>query len=594
VTATIDAPDADRSERVDDSSRHVAAPEHPDGTEAPSRRVRVDAATRWDMRARVVAMLGIVVVAFHYSIGTLVRSASVDSPLAYLGLVPLIALAIGAARARPRVGEPEVHDRYLDRILGLPLVGVSVLAMFVLPSRMSTFFWLWRIDLLILPFFVAGTVILLFGTRFAIRTRAALAFLFVAWPVPFRMLLARWLDGFTSMSVRAVGRVVALVPLASVDRTVEGGFRIGGPAGSFQVVVASACSGANGLLGFLLIAGAVMLVSTGPKLRKAAWLALGAVVVWVFNVGRIMLIFLSGRLWGETVAIDGFHPYVGLVTFSLATLLMVWLLPRFGIQLGRGGPGATSPAAPSVRRAVPRWRALALGLTGVAVLTAYPNGDLKKVDPVASALGAPRVVPFSQVANHVEGYRTRPVDHFGWATRFFCEDADWTRYEMSGRGTAQLGGDFNVTADVVTTTELDSFSDFGVEACYRFHGYDVENLREVDLGRGQVGTILSWKDAASPVRWTALYWYWPVAGGTTQRYQRVVLLLDSSASGRVWAPTIKSGDLTSTVGLGIDQTLRGSGGATSTVSSKRDGELRNFLVAFGRDIVSSSTPRAGD
>jgi exosortase/archaeosortase family protein len=550
-------------------------------------------ATRWDFRSRVVVMVGIVLVAFHYSLWTLVRSASADSPLAYLGLVPLIAFAVGAALARPRVSEPEVHDRYLDRIIGIPLVLVSALAVFVLPSRMSTFFWLWRIDLLILPFFVAGVVALLFGTRFLLRTRAAVAFLFIAWPVPFKMLLTRWLDGFTSLSVSAVGRVVAVVPLATPDRSIEGGFTIGGPAGGFKVVVASACSGANGLLGFLLISSAVMLVATGSRRRKLAWIAVGSAVVWVFNVGRIMLIFLSGRLWGQTVAIDGFHPYVGLVTFSIATLVMVWLLPRFGIQLGRGGPGSTRPVGPSVRRAVPHWRMSATLLLGLAVLCAYPDGDLRKVDPVASALGAPKVLPFDSVVDHVPGYDTERVDNFSWATRFFGEGSDWTRYQMTGSGTAELGGDLPVTADVVTTTDLNVFNDFGVEECYKFHGYDVEGRQEVDLGRGQVGTMLSWEDssAASPARYTALFWYWPIAGGAVQRYQRIVLLLITSAGGTVRAPAITASGITAKVGIGIDESLHQDGG--NSAASRRDREFRDFLVAFGRSVVRSSTPAKG-
>ena len=43
------------------------------------------------------------------------------------------------------------------------------------------------------------------------------------------------------------------------------------------------------------------------------------------NVGRILFIFFAGNLWGESVAVDGLHPYLGLVTFNLGVVVM--LLP---------------------------------------------------------------------------------------------------------------------------------------------------------------------------------------------------------------------------------------------------------------------------
>ena len=219
--------------------------------------------------ARLLFLVGVTALAFRYSLVTVLRSLGVDSPLAYLGLVPFIALGLGVALARPLADEPEVHDRYLDRILGVPLVATTLLVLVVMPTQMSTFFWMWRIDLLALPIFVAAAVVWLFGTRMLLRLAPAVVFLLAAWPVPFRMLLARFLDGFTALSASALERVVTVVPIAHAVSSLEGGFEVPAPSGSFQVVVATECSGANGLLGFLLIAGGLMLVARAPG--GASW-----------------------------------------------------------------------------------------------------------------------------------------------------------------------------------------------------------------------------------------------------------------------------------------------------------------------------------
>jgi exosortase/archaeosortase family protein len=540
---------------------------------------------------RLAFLVAITAIAFRYSLTTLLQSLSVDSPLAYLGLVPFLALALGVLLARPRSDEPEVHDRLLDRIVGLPLIAVSLLVLIVLPAQMSTFFWLYRIDLLALPLFVAGAVVWLFGSRTLFRVFPAVLLLLVAWPVPFRMALARFLDGFTSLATGVVTDIVKVIPLASPLPNVEAGFQVPTPSGSFKVVVATECSGANGLLGFLLIAGVLMILANGSWRRKLAWLAAGSAVVWVFNLFRILSIFAVGRLWGERVAIDGFHPYVGLVSFSIATLVAVWFLPLFGIHFG-GGRRSGADLADSVERAVPRPWFAAAGLVVVALVAGVFNSDLRSVNPVASALGAPRVIPFGSLPEPAPGFDSQIIDHFDWAARFFGDDSNWIRYQLTGGGTATLGSDLPVTVDVVTTTQLELFNDFGVEACYRFHGYDVEGVEQVDLGRGQIGSMLSWHDPVSPIRWTALYWYWPVAGGTgsAQRYQRVVLLLNSSTRARVWSPSTPRRPTTA-VGMSLDQALEGKSGAPQL--NARDQQLRSFLRALGREVVASSAPEGG-
>lgn len=541
--------------------------------------VRVDDGTR-HLAARVVVVLAAVVGAYHYSLLTLVRALGVDSPLAYLGLIPFVAAALCFATARPGPHEPEVHDRYLDRIIGIPLVVVPVLVLLVLPAQLSTYFWIWRIDLLTLPLFAAGTVALVFGTRTLVRIRLGLLWLFAAWPVPYQYGLQHGLEPFTNLTVRTLRRVTDVVSLAAFEPGREGAFTVSGPGESFTVVVASACSGANSLVGFLLVGGATAMLSRGSRRAKVVWLAVGAALVWALNVVRILLIFLVGGWWGERTAIDVFHPYIGLVFFSVAVTTMMLTSSRFGVELGRGRVERPSLAA-SVERGAPRWMAAGAVLLVVASLAGSLDAQLKVVDPVAGALGAPRLGSFADTAVEMNGFRGEVIDRFEWTERFFGSDSDWTRYEFDGPGTTELAATIPIIADVVTTSDVQTFNDFGVEACYKFHGYDVQGDRRVDLGNGVTGSLLVWKDPASPITWTTVYWHWPVSTDDGVRYQRIVLMFNSSTGAKVAAPA-PSKHLASTLGIGIDAVLNDVDAGRVDGADQR---TQLFMVSFAQQMV---------
>jgi hypothetical protein len=139
----------------------------------------------WAVALRVSLVLACCLLAYHETLGTLLGSYSPARPLSYLGWVPVLAVLAAAARALAGDRGPEIHDRYLDYIVGLPLLATALAAMVLLPARLSVYFWYWRLDLLALPLFCAGSISLVFGVRALWRFRGAILLLFVAWPLPF-------------------------------------------------------------------------------------------------------------------------------------------------------------------------------------------------------------------------------------------------------------------------------------------------------------------------------------------------------------------------------------------------------------------------
>lgn len=536
--------------------------------------------------ARTVLAVALVLVCYSASLWTLLRGIGVDTPLAHLGLVPLVATGLIFALARPRPGEPDIHDRHVDRIVGVPLIATAISCLVLLPPRMSTLYWLWRIDLLTLPLFVAGVIALLFGTRMLWRVRAGVLFLLLAWPVPFRWMVSTALDPLTENTAKAVGVALKVLPFATPVVGDSVAFTIPHAAGDFQVQVASACSGANSLLGFLLVAGALSVVLRGTRSAKLAWLAAGAGLVLVLNVVRILLIIGVGRYLGETASIDVLHPYVGLVSFSVGVLAMVLLSGRFGLELPqRRGPDRTA----AVLAAVPHVSVvLVVALVAVSILGGTFDRRLTQYDPISSSVGTPRLATFSKVATRTPGFFAEPVASLNEGKRFFGEDSSWIRYSYAGLGVDGLRSNVPVLADVINSSDLQSFSDFGIEACYRFHGYGPQGVRRVDLGNGVAGTVLGWTETTQGLRWTGVYWIWPIRAGTAVRYERVVMMLSDSRSARIEAPEVTS-DTAADFAIRTEELVRGG---ASTSMDQREQDRRAFLVEFSRRVIASSTERA--
>lgn len=546
------------------------------------------AGLRRSIGLRTVAALLAVLVCYHTSLWTLLRGITVDTPLAYLGLVPLMAAGVGWYLARPAPGEPPIHDRHLDLIIGVPLLVVALAALSVLPPRLGTMYWLWRIDLLTFPLFVAGVVAILFGARMLWRTKAAVLLLFLAWPIPFRGLVTRLLEPLAESTARGVTLLMRLAPLA---------VPVGGDGVTFEVAhgdaflvtIASACSGANGLLGFLLIGSALALVMSGPRWRKGLWLATGLALVWVLNVARIVAILAVGRLFGERTAIDVLHPFVGILTFNVAALVMLANVRRFGLSPRvRVGDRATV-----VARAVPRAGAALAVVVALSLVGGWYNHQLLRYDPIASSVGTTSLLPFKFGGIEVPGGRAQAKSHFEHGKRFFGESSTWVRYAYRYTGEGPLRTNVPVLVDVVNTDDLQSFSDFGIEACYRFHGFATSQVTTVDLGHGIQGNLLRWTDSDTDIDWVSLYWIWPVRQGDVTRFERVVLLLNLDRNLQVTVPDLPEA-VAADLGLDDHDGEEGSvvGTGPGSVDRATDRDVDAFLTGWALDVVDATVERS--
>jgi hypothetical protein len=229
-----------------------------------------------------------------------------------------------------------------------------------------------------------------------------------------------------------------------------------------------------------------------------------------------------------------------------------------------------------------------LCLIPVALLAGVFNHGLTRYDPIASSVGTPRLAGFARSGADLDGFAAEPVASFQNGKRFFGEDSTWIRFSYRGFGTTDLSSDVPVLADVINTSNLQSFSDFGLEACYQFHGYGMEDVRRVDLGNGVTGTTLRWQDPANGLKWTTLYWIWAIRQGTQIRFERVVLLLNEVDAARLVAPEVTD-KLADSFAFRADEIVQGR---ASSQLTEREVALRSFIVTFGRRVVDAASKKS--
>jgi hypothetical protein len=102
---------------------------------------RIDAVRHATAFWRAAAVIVCVVLAYNYSLQTLAQEMGEQTPLAYLGLVPLIALLLAVVLAQRPSGAPDIHDRYLDYIVGVPLLTIAMGLLIVAPEGLPSVYW---------------------------------------------------------------------------------------------------------------------------------------------------------------------------------------------------------------------------------------------------------------------------------------------------------------------------------------------------------------------------------------------------------------------------------------------------------------------
>ena len=514
---------------------------------------------------RAVALLGLVALAYHYSLSTLVRGLSLQTPLAYLGLVPAIALVLAWVRLGREPAPRAIHDRQLDYIVGFGFVASALGLLVLLPATLDTRFWLYRIDLLSLPLFVAGIVAMLWGVRRLWAVKVPVLFLLLAWPLPYLPLVSDWTDAFTGATAAVLAFLSSFVPLAQPAPGDGLVFYIGEGPRAFAVSVGSACAGVNSVVGFVLIGTALAYVVRGPAVRRAAWLAAGLTIVWLLNIGRIEAIFAVGALLGRQAALDVLHPGAGLIMFNLGVIGMLAVVPWFGLRFA-SFPTVTAAAVLRTPSPVRRGSVALVTAGCLAVALGVVNTGLGRYEEIATPLGeARRLEPFDIREAQVPGWTSGFMARNDGARQFFGERATWDRLQyVPGQG-ATLSTSVPLYVDVIGTDDPGALAAYGVEDCYAFHGYQIESVASIDIGAGIDAQVIDYHNRKIGADWSAIWWEWPYQKNGRTWYERIVVFIASGPSAR----------------------YAGTPPILLTSQSERFAGTDRFLAAVAREMVQS-------
>ncbi|MHB8645793.1 MAG: exosortase/archaeosortase family protein [Thermomicrobiales bacterium] len=297
---------------------------------------------RFDIAWRPLVLIVSVIAAYFFSLSDLIRAMKFDTPLSYLGLVPAIAFGLGCYRYR-RMGAAPVKIGPLDAAAGSAFLILATLIGIGLPIALDAYAWSKRLDLLSLPIFATGLLILLYGTVGLNWAWPALAYGFLIWPVPYEFFLGHLLNPLTDWTSWSAAQLVRILPLgAAVDPTDITVFVISTPQKPQEVSIGSACSGFNSFVAWVLIGVALAVIVRGKRRtdggfliagRLACWIGVGMLLTLLGNVGRILSLFTVAHIAGLGGTFDSVHLLLGMGIFSVVVMAMLLILPLFGLAL---------------------------------------------------------------------------------------------------------------------------------------------------------------------------------------------------------------------------------------------------------------------
>jgi exosortase/archaeosortase family protein len=386
-------------------------------------------------------------------------------------------------------------------------------------------------------------VTVFYGVTWLWRVKASIIFLVLMWPALYLNLMPGVMQSFTDATNSSLAKVVQHLPLGVSLTGAPGILSVQQGSGVPLIVsVGSACSGADSVLGFLLIGGAILTAVGGRKSMKLLWMVVGLALTFLFNVLRLTSILALASAGHPGLALGGYHAVIGLVLFTVVIAVMMWLLPVFRLHLRAPVTAAmrsrTVSAATAALRSPRRRRLTIAVMAALAVLVGVANHGLAPFAAFQDGTGSPTVRPFS-TSSGPAGWTVTYQAEYPWATQYFGTNSTFTRFIVSagspgGHGilatTSALTTSL-VYADVVRTDDRGSLDAYNLQNCFRFHNYNIATSERIDVGNGVTALLLNYDDPSTKARWATVSWAWPVDYRGTTYYERVALTSNLLLSG---------------------------------------------------------------
>lgn len=456
------------------------------------------------------------VAVFPRSVWSVVSGLSSSDAGAIVALAPLAALVTGAF-AVLRTGAPERVRLEPALLVAVPFALASALLEVFGTPRLGFAFWYERFDLVALGLLGWMLLVLVAGVRSTLGARGA-GWLLVASAPPLLLPAATAVQRATTAITGAGSTAVARAFDLGVDPLGDGRFRLDDAS---VMSVASACSGIEGFLAVVLVAGPLFVVADGSALRKCMIVAGAACATLLLNLGRVVVLLgAAGRDLDRTVRVV--HAVGGIVLIALVMATMLEAARRAGIRW-------QLPAVSTRVRLGRRQLVVAAALYLVAAVPAIAVQAGQAAHGLALS-GVTRTIDLRGVQADGDGLLTATADvdvrtdrQYRWFREFFGARSRAASF------TLQHPGRQPVWAQVVVGSSRRSLREFDPVDCFIAHGARLYRVRSVPLPGGS-GTLVEQRQRS--IAFSALSFTQPVLldGGRTGF--RRVMLFARAARGR--------------------------------------------------------------
>lgn len=282
---------------------------------------------RYDGKIGIAVFFVAAVVLLSTSLFITPLSVSDNDPSTYVIvptlMIPLFVLFSAKAQADPHVGKRDIA-------IGTLMFAAFLLITLSLRFFLSFFFVSFRVDLLLLPLALAALAVVLFGTENLGRFKGVLLYALFASP-PILFLLIRSYGAFTSLNTVIVYGL--LEPFVSGIRYVA---PIAISANGYYIGIGQACVSIGIFVALALFLVPIAYLCEGRDLRKVAWVASGAALLFALNILRMLFVSYEWLSHGPSEVIALIHASAGVVLFYAAIIVMVLLAGRYGLTFGGG------------------------------------------------------------------------------------------------------------------------------------------------------------------------------------------------------------------------------------------------------------------
>ncbi len=536
---------------------------------------------------RLAALLVIGIAPFAQSLAAMRQFLLADNALGFVPFVPLVSAYLFWQRAH-MPSPPGKRDLLLDVFFFAPLAVGAVFILYIVPSQLSWYYWLNRVDLLAFPIWMLACAFLFLGYQQVLKTWPAWVFLFLVWPYPMVRLQVNatqpLVDATTWLAAR-LSRFLALPYDVSGTAFTRNNLP---EEEQITLIVGQLCSGTSLMGGVLLGGTAMMLLSRGRVMSRIKWVALGVALAFLANAVRVVALLLAATQ-DVAFAVNTLHPVLGVVLFILTLGVMLLLLRPFGLRFSPEPVGRALvwlPAEGGGRIL----RALWVVAPAMALIVGVGVAGAQQYDFLGIGDGAPQISIQSEktILPAVEGWQLDHVTSISWADLFGRQSrGDVFLYTEPGSGEAP-GKPWILVQSVIAETKS-SLDRYTLEQCIDFHRRKLEGRQAVPLGHGVTGVILH--EIYDGVPSSTLYFIFPVSVEGELRHARIALFGDVDAPTWVTAEAPRgdaSSALSSRIGLVLDNALDGLPGNTT-----ERGQVDRGLIDMGSRIVDLMVTTGG-